>query len=119
VAGIGGVITDSEESAAPTIKYSHTTAEYLFRSLFHSNKPIKVLMLSGPPAGKLAGNGGNSMVGEFIKIYHPAICIVKGRNEYRGFEREKHGFVINPSQLSDASAAWVNWSSRNVEILDL
>jgi Icc-related predicted phosphoesterase len=119
VDGIGGKITENEDSTDPTLKYSHNSAEFLFRRLWYIRKSVKILMFSEPPPGKLSGNGGNSLVEEFIKTYHPAICIVAGNTQYRGYEREKHGFTVNPGKLSDGSAAWIDWLKRSVQILDL
>ena len=119
VSGVGGVITESEDVGGPVIKYSHTSAEYLLRTLWSMTKPVKVLLLSETPPGKLSSNGGNSFVREFIGSYHPSICVVAGDKEHRGFEQEAHGFVINPGMLSEGSAAWLDRLARKVEMIDL
>lgn len=117
--GIGGLITETEDASTPVIKYSHACGEFLLRSLWHTPKPTKVLLLSEPPPGKLAGSGGNAIVREFIKTYHPNICVVAGKKEHRGYEQEAHGFVVNPGLLSEGSAAWVDRVAKKVEMLDL
>jgi Icc-related predicted phosphoesterase len=117
--GIGGKITASDDAANPEVRYSHTTAEYFLKDLRSSDKPIKILMLSEPPPGKLAGSEGNALVSEFIKSYHPALCIVAGKKADRGFLKESHGFVVNPGMLSESSAAWVDRPTRRVDMIDL
>ena len=119
VMGLGGLLAGEQDSASPVLRYSHTSAEYFLRNLWHTDKPMKILLLSEPPSGKLAGERGNGFVDEFIKTYHPNICVVAGKTKCRGFDEEKHGFVVNPGQLSEMSAAWIDWPNRKIEMLDL
>jgi Icc-related predicted phosphoesterase len=119
IIGLGGQATESEDATGPVIEYSHTSAEYWLRSLWHTAITMKVLLFSEPPAGKLSGNGGSALVDEFIKAYHPSICVVGGRKEHRGYEKEKHGLLVNPGWLSEGSAAWINWTDRIVQTIDL
>lgn len=117
--GIGGAITESEDISNPTIKYSHASVEYFLRTMLQVTKPIKILLLSEVPTGKLGGSGGNRLVREFIQTYHPTICVVGGKKEYRGWEEERHSIVVNPGWLAEGSAAWVERVERKVEMLDL
>lgn len=119
VCGVGGVITESEDTGEPTIKYSHPSVEFFCRSFWRTNKPSKILLLSEPPTGRLGGDSGNRLVLEFIKSYHPALCVVSGSNANRGAEREAHGVVVNPGLLTEGSAAWIDMVSDRVTMLDL
>lgn len=119
VSGMGGLLTEMEDSGNPILKYSHPSAEYFLRSLWYIDKPVKVLLLSEPPPGRLAGNGGNRMVHELIKSYHPSICIVQGKREHRGWEQIASTLVVNPGLLVEGSAAWIDRVTRDIEMLDL
>ncbi|MDD4858680.1 MAG: hypothetical protein PHR56_00520 [Dehalococcoidales bacterium] len=117
--GLGGMITENEDTGTPLIKYSHASAEYHLRNLQRAEKPEKVLLLSEPPSGNIGKTGGSSRVRELIKTSHPNVCIVAGKREFRGFEQEAHGFVVNPGALSEGSAAWIDRTAGKVEMLDL
>lgn len=119
VSGIGGMITDSEDSDFPIIRYSHSAAEFYLRTLWQIEKPIKFLLLSEPPPGQLGGSEGNSIVKELITSYHPAICVVGGKKANRGSELYARTLVVNPGQLTESSAAWIERVAKKVEMLDL
>lgn len=82
-------------------------------------QPIKVLLVSEPPPGRLAGADGNSLIRELINSYHPAICVVAGPTLHRGLQREPHGLIINPGLLVDGSAAWIDRIVPQIDMLDL
>jgi Icc-related predicted phosphoesterase len=117
--GIGGLITEADDATAPLIKYSHSSAEYYLRMLWKTDKPTKILLFSEPTTGRLGGNKGNHLVDEFIKSYHPNLCIAPAGKEARGMAGERHGFTVNPGMLTENSAAWIDWQTRQVEFLDL
>jgi hypothetical protein len=117
--GIGGYITEDEDTSQPVIKYAHASAEYFLRNLWRVDKPIKILMLSEPPTGILGGDKGNPIVNEFLKSYHPTVCVVMGQTKHRGSAGEyPHSLVINPGMISEGSAAYLDTVTREVEMLD-
>lgn len=119
VSGIGGLITESEDSDFPVIRYSHAAAEFYLRTLWQIEKPVKILLLSEPPTGQLGGSEGNSIVKELITSYHPTICVVAGKKENRGSEHFARTLVVNPGLLVEGSAAWIERVSKKVEMIDL
>lgn len=122
VAGIGGELTPSEDSGAPVVRHSHTTAAYVLRPLWNTKPSLKALLLGVPPAGRLGGPEGNPIVSELLHTGHPHLCAVGGPQETRGFERAAHTTVINPGELAQGSAAWVDLNrpaGERVRILDL
>ncbi|MBI2854362.1 MAG: hypothetical protein HYX87_05500 [Chloroflexi bacterium] len=120
ICGLGGQLTEREDSEGPIIKYSHSSAEYFLRTLWQADQPIKVLLLSQPPTGRLSGEDGSFLVTEFLNNYHPAICVVSGTKEHRGGDRtDPHVMLVNPGQLSEGSAAWLDRVTRQITILDL
>jgi len=119
VCGIGGMLTESEDTDFPIIRYSHAAAEYYLRTLWQVEKTIKILLLSEPPPGQLGGSDGNPIAQEFITSYHPSICIVAGNKENRGSEMFAKTLVVNPGAIADGSAAWIERIAKKVEMLDL
>ena len=119
VIGIGGQINETDDAISPVIKYSHSMAEYHLRMLWKTDKPTRILMFSEPSTEQLGGSKGNPLIDEFIKSYHPNICIAPGSRENRGIAGERHGFTINPGLLAESSAAWIDWLARKVDLLDL
>ncbi len=117
--GIGGLLGGEQDTADSVIRYSHSSAEYFLRSLWRIEKPIKVLLLSEPPPGKLAGAGGNPIVRELIDSYHPRFCIVAGNSRDRGIENsDPHTLVVNPGLVTEGSATLIDRPSENVVMLD-
>lgn len=119
ICGLGGILTEYEDSISPVIKYSHVSAEYFLRNLWNVNKPFKILLLSEPPPGKLAGMEGSNSSKEIIKNYRPTVCIVGGKREYRGVEPDGSTIIVNPGMLTEGSAAWVDLMKDKVEMIDL
>ncbi len=117
--GLGGILTEAEEADAPVIKYAHASVEYFLRSLWRVEGNIKFLLLSEPPTGQLAGQGGSSYVRELVKSYHPDFCFVGGEKKYRGMDEIGDTTVVNPGMLTEGSAAWIEWRYRKVEMLDV
>lgn len=122
VAGLGGDLTPSDDSGAPVIRQSHTSAEYFLRPLWNSKPSLKALLLAVPPSGRLGGFEGNPIVSELLYTSHPHLGAVGGPQEARGFERVARTMVVNPGELAEGSAAWIDLnrpSRQRVRILDL
>jgi hypothetical protein len=122
VAGIGGELTPSEDAGAPVVRQSHTTAEYFLRPLWNSKPSLKVLLPAVPPTGRLGGPEGSPIVSELLHTGIPHLCAVGGPQEARGFERVARTTVVNPGELAEGSAAWVDLNrpaGERVRILDL
>ncbi len=118
VAGIGGLITETDDAYEPVLKYSRPSALYFLRALWKANKPIRILLLSEPPP-ELAGGQGNRIVMEFTKSYHPYFCIVMGNKQFRGsFKVDPHSFIINPGLVTEGSAALIDTVQRSADMLD-
>jgi Icc-related predicted phosphoesterase len=108
LSGVGGSI--GETALLGIDSYSRTTTEYYLRSLWRAEQPRKILLLPAPPPGPLAGPEGSTLVGELIDSWHPSLCVVAGQTSLRGVQRIGHTLVINPGQLADGSAAWLDWN---------
>ncbi len=119
IQGVGGLLTDNEDTPEPQLRVSRTTLEYYLRQLLWADQPLKVLLLSEAPTGKLGGEGGNPLAGELIDSYHPRLCVALGETAHRGWQRVAHTTVVNPGRLSDGSAAWVDWSRPVEEQVEL
>lgn len=120
--GVGGEITEHEELSETRVRTSRNLAEYYLRKLWESDQSRKILVLSQPPTGQLGGAEGNPIVGEFLDSYHPALCLVGGATEHRGWQRVAHTLVINPGRLVDNSVAWYDatkHADRQVDLLYL
>src|SRR5271165_6777635 len=112
----------SEEGARDVEDYSRIRAEYHLRSLLDCEQPQKILLLASPPPGVLGGPEGNTLVGDLIDSYHPSFCVVAGPSMCQGTQRIASTLVINPGQLAEGCAAWLNCSQpvgEQVEFLNL
>lgn len=109
VLGLGGSITDTEDSQHPSITYSHTTAEYFFKTFLHLTSSIKIMMLH-----EIYPN----LMSEFLKTYRPFICVKGGDANYSS-EVLPHTLRVNPGHLIKHSAAWITRQERKVEKIDL
>lgn len=116
--GIGGEITEREELTESRVRISRNLAEYYLRKLWESDQSRKILVLSQPPTGQLGGERGNPIVGEFLDSYYPALCLVGGPTEHRGWQRVGHTLVINPGRLVDNSVAWYDASKPHDQQVD-
>lgn len=120
VCGIGGRLTEQNDRFEEDVSYSRASAEYFFRLLWKAEQPRKILLLNDPPPGRLGGEAGNPITGEFVESYHPSLCVVSGETARRGTQRIAHSLIVNAGQLADGSAAWLDWESppeRQVEFL--
>jgi hypothetical protein len=119
---LGGELTEAEERTEDRVCYARPSAEYFLRTLWRSEQPHKVLLLSVAPPGPLGGEFGNRVCGDFIDSYHPSLCVVAGTTERRGSQWIAHTLVVNPGRLADGSAAWLDWNrakGEQVEFLRL
>lgn len=120
VCGMGGVLCDGltcENGAC-----SRTLVEYHLRPLWTAKQPQRILLLPTPPTGNLGGHAGSSMIGELIDSYHPTLCVVGGPSESRGSQRVAGTLVVNPGQLADGWAAFLDLrlpADEQVELLNL
>ncbi len=119
VEGIGGALTEHEDTFAPQVRVSRTMVEYLLRPLAAAEQPLKVLLLSQPPTGKLGSEDGNPLASELVDSLHPRLCVALGSTAHRGWDRVAHTLVVNPGRLSEGSAAWVDWSQPAQEQVKL
>lgn len=110
ISGVGGELTEMEDSGEPVVRCSRTTAEYFLQSFGAAPESEKVLLLGSPPKGALGGGQGRAIAGDMIDTYHPKLCVVAGSSQGRGVERVAHTTIVNPGCLSDGSAAWIDWS---------
>ncbi|MCS7014689.1 MAG: hypothetical protein NZM42_01055 [Gemmatales bacterium] len=117
--GVGGEITEHEELSETRVRTSRNLAEYYLRKLWESDQSRKILVLSQPPTGQLGGASGNPIIGEFLDSYHPALCLVGGPTEHRGWQRVAKTIVINPGRLADNSVAWFDATKHADEQVDL
>jgi Icc-related predicted phosphoesterase len=118
--GVGGCLCHEQRSDFDSC--SRTMAEYHLRSLWNARQPQKVLLLPGPPTGPLGGAEGKTLVGELIDSFHPSLCVVAGSSERRGIQYFARSLVINPGQLADGWAAWLDRGlklSEQVQFLNL
>ncbi len=114
ISGIGGELTQAEDTGDLVIRCSRTTAEYFLQAFDAADESEKVLLLASPPKGNLGGNGGSEMVGEIIDGHHPKLCVVAGATDNAGVERVAHTTTVNPGRLNNGFAAWIDWT-REVE----
>ena len=89
------------------------------RNLWNIEKSFKILLLSEPPPGKLAGMEGSNSSRELLKSYNPTVCIVSGKKEYRGIEHGGPTMLVNPGMLIEGSAASIDLISERAELIDL
>ncbi len=121
ISGVGGELTENEDRADEQLWCSRATAEYLLRTLWRTDQPRRILLLSVPPSEPLGGGQANAIAGEIVDSYHPDLCVVAGPTDHRGTERIAHTLVVNPGRLADGSAAWLDWrnEAQPVIMLDL
>jgi hypothetical protein len=88
ICGVGSDLTDIGEAdcSEERVSYSRSTAEYFLRHLWRSKQPRKILMLAVASPGRLGGDCGNRIAGDFIDSYHPSICVTPGPSSCRGTE---------------------------------
>jgi len=120
ISGVGGELTEVEDSGEPVVRCSRTTAEYFLQAFGAAAESEKVLLLGSAPRGALGGVSGNAVAGDLVDSYHPKLCVVLGSSEGQGVERVAHTTVVNPGSLSLGSAAWIDWTrdvDEQVEII--
>ncbi len=117
--GIGGELTEADDCTEDRLCCARGTAEYFLRTLWRSEQPHKVLLLSVAPPGQLGGESGNRICGDFIDSYHPSLCVVAGTTERRGCQQIAHTLVVNPGRLADGCVAWVDWNRSRGEQVEL
>ena len=108
VCGLGVAI--AEQALMREDYCSRVEAQYFLRSLRSSEKPRKVLLLPEPPPGPLSGAEGNAIIGDLIDWLRPSLCVVGGSTEHRGVQRIASTLIVNPGNLADGSAAWLDWN---------
>lgn len=121
ISGAGGELTEHEDRGDERLRCARATAEYMLRTLWQTDQPRRILLLSVPPSEPLGGPQANPIAGEIIDSYHPDLCVVAGPSDHRGVERVAHTLVVNPGRLADGSAAWLDWRNEEqpVAMLDL
>ena len=119
IEGVGGHLCEHEDTEVPQVRLSRTMVEYYLRPLVTAQQPLKVLLVSEPPTGKLGGEEGHRLVNELIDSVRPRLCVALGPSTRRGWERVAHTTVVNPGRLSEGSAAWVDWSQPAHEQVEL
>ena len=119
ISGVGGELTEVEDSGEPIVRCSRTTAEYFLQAFGAAAESEKVLLLASAPKGTLGGAIGNTVAGDLVDSFHPKLCVVGGSSEGRGVERVAHTTIVNPGSLADGSAAWIDWSREVDEQVEL
>jgi hypothetical protein len=119
ISGIGGELTQVEDSGEPVVRSSRTTAEYFLQSFAGAGESEKVLLLGVAPRGRLGGDGGNVVAGDLLNSYHPKLCVVGGPHVARGVERVARTTAVNPGSLANGSAAFVDWSRGSDDQVDM
>jgi hypothetical protein len=115
--GVGGALAEHHLLGGDSV--SRPGAEYSIRPLWNSCKPRKVLLLPEPPPGPLSERDANPLVGDLIDSFHPHLCLVNGSSARRGTQRIGNTLVVNPGQLADGFAAWLNWThAPQVELVN-
>jgi Icc-related predicted phosphoesterase len=115
ISGVGGELTEVEDSGDPVIRCSRTTAQYFLQAFEKAGESEKVLLLGSVPKGALARAGqsgpvGNPVAADLIDTYHPKLCVVAGPSQTRGVEQVARTTIVQPGSLSTGSAAWIDWS---------
>lgn len=122
ISGVGGELTEVEDSGEPVVRCSRTTAEYFLQAFGAAAESEKVLLLGSAPTGSLGGDTGNPVAGDLIDSYHPKLCVVAGSSKGQGVARVAHTTIVNPGSLSVGSAAWIDWTreiDEQVEMIHL
>ena len=123
ICGVGGELTEWVDTGEHWVRVSRAAAEYSLRLLWRANQSRTAMMLGSPPSGPLGGTGEEGgIAGDLIDSYHPHLCAVAGSTEHRGTQQVASTRIVNPGRLSDASAAWFDWTQpaeSQVEMLDL
>jgi hypothetical protein len=119
ICGLGGDLAEGEDCTEDRLCYARATAEFFLRMLWQAEQPHKILLLSAALPGQLGGESGNRICGDFIDSYHPSLCLVAGTSERRGLQRIARTLVVNPGQLADGSAAWLDWNRHRDEQVEL
>ena len=119
ISGVGGELTEMEDSGEPVVQCSRTTAEYFLQAFGSATESEKVLLLGSVPKGPLGGKSGSNVAGDLVDSFHPKLCIVGGANEHRGVERIAHTTIVNPGSLAGGSAAWIDWSRETEQQVEL
>lgn len=120
VCGMGGALEEHRVSGGETC--SRTLAEYHLRPLWTATQPRRILLLPDAPTGPLGGRDGSTLAAELIDSYHPSLCVVGGPSENRGVQRLASTLIINPGQVAEGWAAWLDWdrpAEEQVELLNL
>jgi Icc-related predicted phosphoesterase len=122
ISGVGGELSEVEDSSEPLVRTSRTTAAYFLQAFDTAAESEKVLLLGSVPTGSLGGSSGNSVAGDLIDTYHPKLCAVAGPTEGRGVEQVAHTTIVQPGSLSTGSAAWIDWDKgieEQVEMIEV
>jgi Icc-related predicted phosphoesterase len=122
VCGLGGELTETEDCTEGRLSYSRPSAEYFLRTLWRSEQPHTILLLSVAPPGPLGGEAGNPICGDFIDSFHPKLCVAADTTPRRGIQRIAQTLVVNPGRLADGSLAWLDLNQskdEQVEFLSL
>ena len=114
ISGVGGELTEVEDSGEPVVRSSRTAAQYFLQAFDTAAESEKVLLLGSIPKGALGGASGNPIASDLIDTYHPKLCVVAGPSAGRGAEQVAHTTIVQPGSLSTGSAAWIDWS-RGIE----
>jgi hypothetical protein len=118
VIGLGGAVAEHHLIGIGSL--SRPEAKYYLRPLWKSCRPRKVLLLPEPPPGPLSEKDANPLVGDLIHSFHPHLCVVGGSSDRRGIQQIGNTLVVNPGQLADGFAAWLDWTDApHVELVNL
>lgn len=120
--GVGGHVTSAEDFNDPVVRVSRAMADYYMQAFLEDDRPNRTLLLADAPTGHLGGAAGSVHAAELVDSCHPALCIVGGATQHKGSERLARTIVVNPGQLSDGSAAWIDREvllNEGIEFIDV
>jgi Icc-related predicted phosphoesterase len=119
IAGVGGDLSEAEDSGDPVVRCSRTTAEYFLQAFGAAAESEKVLLLGSAPQGAVGAERGSAVAGDLVDSFHPKLCVVSGSIEGPTVERIAHTTIVNPGSLAQGSAAWIDWSREIDEQVEL
>jgi Icc-related predicted phosphoesterase len=117
VGGIGGCL--AEDGSLEPDMLTRIRANYFLRTLNHSRRSRKVLLLPAAPPSLGAGPEGR-LIDALIDSHPVDLCVVAGPTDHRGSQQVARTLIVNPGCLNDGSAAWVDCGHDDgaVEFLD-